>query len=110
LYGGKPANFLDVGGGANAKQVEEAFKLLQSDPNVKALLVIIFGGIMKCDVIAEGIITAAKNVGLKVPLVVRLEGTNVQLGVKLLQDSGLPIITATDLDDAAIKAVKTIKK
>lgn len=110
LYGGKPANFLDVGGGANAKQVEEAFKLLQADHKVQALLVNIFGGIMKCDVIAEGIITAAKNVGLKVPLVVRLEGTNVHLGVKLLQESGLPIITATDLDDAAQKAVKSIAK
>lgn len=108
LKGGSPANFLDVGGGADAKQVEEAFKILTADPNVKGLLVNIFGGIMKCDVIAEGIVTAAKNVGLNVPLVVRLEGTNVDLGVKLLQDSGLPIITATDLDDAAIKAVKAI--
>jgi len=110
LHGGKPANFLDVGGGANPKQVEEAFKLLQSDPAVKGILVNIFGGIMKCDVIAEGIITAAKVVGLRVPLVVRLEGTNVKNGVKLLQDSGLPIITATDLDDAALKAIKAISK
>jgi len=110
LHGSKPANFLDVGGGANPKQVEEAFKLLQSDPAVKGILVNIFGGIMKCDVIAEGIITAAKTVGLRVPLVVRLEGTNVKNGVKLLQDSGLPIITATDLDDAALKAIKAIAK
>jgi succinyl-CoA synthetase beta subunit len=88
--------------------VEEAFKILTSDKNVKGLLVNIFGGIMKCDVIAEGIVTAAKNVGLNVPLVVRLEGTNVELGVKLLEESGLPIITATDLDDAAAKAVAAI--
>jgi len=108
LHGGSPANFLDVGGGATAKQVEEAFKILTADPNVKGLLVNIFGGIMKCDVIAEGIVTAAKNVGLNVPLVVRLEGTNVDIGVKILSDSGLPIITATDLDDAAKKAVKAI--
>jgi succinyl-CoA synthetase beta subunit len=109
LHGGSPANFLDVGGGATAKQVEEAFKILTADTKVKALLVNIFGGIMKCDVIAEGIVTAAKNVGLNIPLVVRLEGTNVELGIKLLKDSGLPIITATDLDDAAKKAVLSCK-
>jgi len=108
LHGGRPANFLDVGGGASAKQVEEAFKLLQSDKNVKALLVNIFGGIMKCDIIAEGILAASKKLGLQVPMVVRLEGTNMALGVKLLQESGLPIITATDLDDAAKKAVAAL--
>ncbi|MCC7013526.1 MAG: ADP-forming succinate--CoA ligase subunit beta [Planctomycetes bacterium] len=110
LYGGEPANFLDVGGGASAEQVTAAFKILLADPNTKAVLVNIFGGIMKCDVIAQGIITAAKQVNLNVPLVVRLEGTNVEQGRKLLADSGLPIITATDLDDAAQKAVRSITK
>ena len=110
LYGGEPANFLDVGGGATAEQVEAAFKILLSDPNTRGVLVNIFGGIMKCDVIAQGIITAAKHVHLNVPLVVRLEGTNVELGRKALKESGLPIITATDLDDAASKAVEAVKK
>jgi succinyl-CoA synthetase beta subunit len=108
LHGGSPANFLDVGGGADEKQVEQAFKLLSSDPNVQAILVNIFGGIMKCDVIATGIVNAAKNLELAVPLVVRLEGTNVEIGNQILADSGLPIITASDLDDAAIKAVQAI--
>jgi succinyl-CoA synthetase beta subunit len=109
LHGGEPANFLDVGGGASASQVAEAFRILTSDPNVKAILVNIFGGIMKCDVIADGIISAAKTISMKVPLIVRLEGTNVDKGVKLLNESGLNIISATDLDDAAIKAVKAIQ-
>lgn len=109
LHGGSPANFLDVGGSANAKQVEQAFRILLSDKNVKAILVNIFGGIMKCDTIAEGIITAARNIDLPVPLIVRLEGTNVELGVKMLQESGLPIISATNLDDAAKKAVASIQ-
>jgi len=109
LHGGEPANFLDVGGGANEKQVEEAFKILTADPKVKALLVNIFGGIMKCDIIAKGIIAAAKNINLTHPLVVRLAGTNVDLGNKLLQESGIKVITATDLDDAAEKAVRAIK-
>jgi succinyl-CoA synthetase beta subunit len=108
LHGGSPANFLDVGGGANEQQVEEAFKILTADQQVKGLLVNIFGGIMKCDVIAQGIVNAAKKVGLEIPLVVRLEGTNVEKGVEILKDSGLPIITARDLDDAAIKAVNAI--
>ena len=110
LHGGAPANFLDVGGGASAAQVTQAFKILTSDPNVKALLVNIFGGIMKCDTIASGIITAAKEVGLKVPLVVRLEGTNVEKGKELIRNSGLNIIAANDLDDAAKKAVATVSK
>jgi succinyl-CoA synthetase beta subunit len=110
LRGGAPANFLDVGGGATAAQVTQAFKILTSDPNVKAILVNIFGGIMKCDTIATGIITAAKEVGLKVPLVVRLEGTNVEAGKALIKASGLNIIAANDLDDAAKKAVATVKK
>lgn len=110
LNGGWPANFLDVGGGATAKQVEEAFKILTADPKVKGLLVNIFGGIMKCDVIAEGIITAARNIKLNVPLVVRLEGTNVDKGIQMLKDSGLPIISATNLDDAAKKAVAAINQ
>jgi succinyl-CoA synthetase beta subunit len=106
FYGGSPANFLDVGGGANEEQVTEAFKILIGDKNVKAILVNIFGGIMKCDVIAQGIINAAKALRLSVPLVVRLEGTNVEAGKKLLAQSGLSLITADDLADAAQKAVK----
>ena len=105
FYGGSPANFLDVGGSATEEQVTEAFKILIADKNVKAILVNIFGGIMKCDVIAQGIINAAKTVKLSVPLVVRLEGTNVEAGKKLIVESGLPVITADDLADAAKKAV-----
>jgi succinyl-CoA synthetase beta subunit len=110
LNGGSPANFLDVGGGATKEAVTEAFKILTSDPQVKGLLVNIFGGIMKCDIIASGIIAAYKEVGLTVPLVVRLEGTNVELGIKLLKESGLPIITAQNLDEAASKAVAAVEK
>jgi len=110
LHGSSPANFLDVGGGASEKQVEEAFKILTGDPKVKAILVNIFGGIMKCDVIATGIVNAAKKVNLSVPLIVRLEGTNVEKGVQILQKSGIPLVTANNLDDAAIKAVASIKK
>src|SRR5437868_8375531 len=106
FYGGNPANFLDVGGGATEEQVTEAFKILVSDEKVKAILVNIFGGIMKCDVIAQGIIAAAKAVGLNIPLVVRLEGSNVEKGKQLLKESGLALITADDLGDAAEKAVK----
>ena len=109
LYGGSPANFLDVGGGATAEKVTEAFKIMLKNPNLKAILVNIFGGIMKCDVIAEGVVTAAKQVGLKVPLVVRLEGTNVDLGKKILAESGLPIISANDMGDAAQKVVAAAK-
>jgi len=109
LSGGSPANFLDVGGGANKDQVTAAFKLLMSDPKVKAVLVNIFGGIMRCDIIAEGIIAAAKDVGIKVPLVVRLQGTNVDQGRKLLADSGLNIITAERMDEAAEKVVAAAK-
>jgi succinyl-CoA synthetase beta subunit len=108
--GGKPANFLDVGGGANEQQVTEAFKILVADKNVKAILVNIFGGIMKCDTIAQGIINAVKAVSLPVPLVVRLEGTNVAAGKKLLEESNLPIIAADDLADAAKKVVAATKK
>ncbi len=106
FYGGNPANFLDVGGGASEEQVTEAFKILVADENVKAILVNIFGGIMKCDVIAQGIVNAVKTVQLPVPLVVRLEGTNVAAGKKIIADSGLPVTTADDLADAAQKAVK----
>src|SRR5438093_6735241 len=106
FYGGEPANFLDVGGGATEEQVTEAFKILIADKKVKAILVNIFGGIMKCDIIAQGIINAAKTVKLSVPLVVRLEGTNVEAGKKLIADSGLAVIAADDLADAAPKAVK----
>jgi succinyl-CoA synthetase beta subunit len=106
FYGGSPANFLDVGGSATEEQVTEAFKILVADKRVEAILVNIFGGIAKCDVIAQGIINAAKTVHLSVPLVVRLEGTNVEAGKKLLADSGLAVITADDLGDAAEKAVK----
>lgn len=105
LYGGEPANFLDVGGGATAERVTAAFKIILSDPNVKGILVNIFGGIMKCDVIAEGVIAAAKEVNLSVPLVVRLEGTNVEKGKEMMANSGLPIISADNLDDAAQKVV-----
>ncbi|WP_324564901.1 ADP-forming succinate--CoA ligase subunit beta [Amaricoccus sp.] len=109
LYGSEPANFLDVGGGATKEKVTEAFKIITSDPNVKGILVNIFGGIMRCDVIAEGVIAAVKEVGLQVPLVVRLEGTNVELGKKILNESGLAIIAADDLADAAEKIVKAVK-
>jgi succinyl-CoA synthetase beta subunit len=105
LYGGSPANFLDVGGGASAEKVTEAFKIMLKNPNVKAILVNIFGGIMKCDVLAAGIVTAAQQVKLTVPLVVRLEGTNADLGKKILLGSGLPIISASNMADAAQKAV-----
>ncbi|MCL4128218.1 UNVERIFIED_CONTAM: hypothetical protein GTU68_002369 [Idotea baltica] len=108
LHGGQPANFLDVGGGANAKQVTEAFEIILSDPNVKAVLVNIFGGIMKCSTIAEAIVVAAKQVGFKVPLVVRLEGTEVEEGRKILEESDVDLITATDLTDAASKVVETL--
>ena len=110
LYGGEPANFLDVGGGASRERVTAAFKLILSDPNVEGLLVNIFGGIMRCDVIAEGVVAAAREVSLTVPLVVRLAGTNVELGKKILEESGLPIIAADDLGDAAEKAVKAVKE
>jgi len=110
LYGASPANFLDVGGGANAEKVTEAFKLMLKNPNVKAILINIFGGIMKCDVIAQGVVAAARQVKLSVPLVVRLEGTNVDLGKKLLSESGLPIISAGNMADAAQKAVAAAKR
>ncbi|GGD01553.1 ADP-forming succinate--CoA ligase subunit beta [Aureimonas glaciei] len=109
LYGAEPANFLDVGGGANKEKVTNAFKIITADPNVKGILVNIFGGIMKCDVIAEGVVAAVKEVGLTVPLVVRLEGTNVELGKKILNESGLAITAADDLDDAAKKIVAAVK-
>jgi succinyl-CoA synthetase beta subunit len=105
LYGGNPANFLDVGGGASKEKVTEAFKLMLRNPNLKAILVNIFGGIMKCDVIAEGVVAAAREVHLSVPLVVRLEGTNVEMGKSILAESGLPIISGNDMADAAQKAV-----
>lgn len=108
LYGAKPANFLDVGGGANKERVTEAFKIIMSDSAVKGILVNIFGGIMKCDIIAEGIIAAAKDVGLNIPLVVRLAGTNFELGKQILANSGLKITAADDLADAAEKIVKAI--
>jgi succinyl-CoA synthetase beta subunit len=110
LYGGEPANFLDVGGGATAEKVTAAFKLILSDKNVKGVLVNIFGGIMKCDVIAEGVVSAAKEVDLNVPLVVRLEGTNVEKGKEIMASSGLPIISADDLGDAAQKVVDATQK
>ena len=105
LYGGSPANFLDVGGGATAEKVAEAFKLMLHNPNLQAILINIFGGIMKCDVIAEGVVAAVREVRLSVPLVVRLEGTNVDLGKRILSESGLPIISASTMSDAAEKAV-----
>jgi succinyl-CoA synthetase beta subunit len=109
LYGAEPANFLDVGGGASKEKVTAAFKIITADPAVKGILVNIFGGIMKNDVIAEGVVAAVREVGLKVPLVVRLEGTNVELGKKILRESGLNVIPADDLDDAAQKIVKAVK-
>jgi len=109
LYGGEPANFLDVGGGATAEKVTEAFKIMLRNPNLKAILVNIFGGIMKCDTIAEGVVAASKAVSLKVPLVVRMKGTNEDLGKKILADSGLPIITANNMAEAAEKVVAATK-
>ncbi len=109
LYGAEPANFLDVGGGATKEKVTAAFKIITADPRVKGILVNIFGGIMKCDVIAEGVVAAVRDVGLKVPLVVRLEGTNVELGKKIITDSGLNVLPADDLNDAAQKIVKAVK-
>jgi succinyl-CoA synthetase beta subunit len=110
LYGSSPANFLDVGGGATKERVTAAFKIILSDPNVEGILVNIFGGIMRCDVIAEGVVAAAREVSLNVPLVVRLEGTNVDLGKQILANSGLPIIAADNLADAAEKVVKAVKE
>src|SRR5882724_5252845 len=110
LYGGYPANFLDVGGGASRERVTTAFKLILSDANVEGILVNIFGGIMRCDVIAEGVVAAAREIGLAVPLVVRLEGTNVELGKKLLRESNLPILSADNLADAAEKIVKAVRE
>ncbi len=110
MFGGEPANFLDVGGGATTEKVSAAFRIITEDPNVQAIFVNIFGGIMKCDVIAEGVIAAAREVGLNVPLVVRLEGTNVELGKKLLADSGLPIISADSMADGAQKALAAISE
>ncbi|MDG1009054.1 MAG: ADP-forming succinate--CoA ligase subunit beta [Amylibacter sp.] len=109
LYGAEPANFLDVGGGATTEKVTEAFKIITSDPKVKGILVNIFGGIMRCDVIAEGVVTAVKEVGLQVPLVVRLEGTNVEAGKKILNESDVDVIAADDLADAAEKIVQAVK-
>ena len=110
LYGAEPANFLDVGGGASKEKVTAAFKLITADPRVKGVLVNIFGGIMRCDIVAEGILAAVKEVGLTLPLVVRLEGTNVELGKKIIAESGLNVINADDLDDAAQKVVMAVKK
>ena len=109
LYGESPANFLDVGGGATKEKVAAAFKIITSDPNVKGILVNIFGGIMKCDVIADGVVAAVKEVGLRVPLVVRLEGTNVDAGKEIIAKSNLNVTSADDLDDAAQKIVKAVK-
>jgi len=110
LYGAEPANFLDVGGGATKEKVTEAFKIIMSDDSVEGILVNIFGGIMRCDVIAEGVVAAARETQLAVPLVVRLAGTNVELGKKILAESGLTIIPADDLNDAAEKIVAAVKE
>ncbi len=110
LEGSEPANFLDVGGGATQERVTAAFKIITRDPNVKGILVNIFGGIMKCDVIAQGVVEASKEVGLNVPLVVRLEGTNVEKGKEIMANSGLPIISGDDLGDAAKKIVKAVRE
>ena len=109
LYGAEPANFLDVGGGASKEKVTAAFKIITADPNVRGILVNIFGGIMRCDVIAEGVVAAVREVGLQVPLVVRLEGTNVDQGKKIIDESGLNVISADDLDAAAQKIVNAVK-
>ena len=109
LYGSEPANFLDVGGGATKEKVTEAFKIITSDDAVKGILVNIFGGIMRCDVIAQGTVDAVKEVGLEVPLVVRLEGTNVEQGKQIIDNSGLNVISADDLDDAAKKIVAAVQ-
>jgi succinyl-CoA synthetase beta subunit len=109
LYGMAPANFLDVGGSATKEKVTAAFKIISSDPKVKGILVNIFGGIMKCDIIAEGVVAAVNEAGLKIPLVVRLEGTNVELGKKIIKESGLNVVPADNLDDAAQKIVKAVK-
>jgi succinyl-CoA synthetase beta subunit len=109
LYGEEPANFLDVGGGASEEKVTAAFRIITADPNVKGILVNIFGGIMQCDVIARGVVAAVKAVGLKVPLVVRLEGTNVEQGKQIIRSSGLNVIPADDLDDAAQKIVNAVR-
>ena len=108
LRGGEPANFCDLGGGVSSKQVADAFRIVSSDSNVKAILINIFGGIVQCDTIATGIVEAVKEVKLDMPLVVRLEGTNVEAGKKILADSGVALIQADDLDDAAVKAVAAI--
>ncbi|HUS35535.1 MAG TPA: succinate--CoA ligase subunit beta, partial [Verrucomicrobiae bacterium] len=109
-FGGSPANFLDVGGGASREQVTAAFRIILSDPHVKGILVNIFGGIMQCDVIAAGIVEAVKETGLKLPLVVRLEGNNVELGKKILRESGLPLISGDSMADAAKKIVEAVGK
>jgi succinyl-CoA synthetase beta subunit len=109
LYGAEPANFLDVGGGASKDKVAAAFKIITADPKVKGILINIFGGIMKCDVIAEGVVAAVKEVGLRVPLVVRLEGTNVDEGKAIIAASKLNVVSAEDLDDAAQKIVKAVR-
>jgi succinyl-CoA synthetase beta subunit len=109
LYGLEPANFLDVGGSATKEKVAIAFKIILSDPNVKGILVNIFGGIMRCDIIADGVVTAAREMGITVPLVVRLEGTNVELGKKILSESGLKIVAADNLADAAKKITDEVK-
>src|SRR5262249_44804785 len=109
LFGAEPANFLDVGGGADQAKVSAAFKIITADPKVKGILINIFGGIMKCDVLAEGVVAAVKEVGLNVPLVVRLEGTNVTEGKRIIRESGLNVISADDLEDAARKIVKAVK-
>jgi succinyl-CoA synthetase beta subunit len=109
LHGAEPANFLDVGGGASKERVTEAFKIILSDPRVKGVLVNIFGGIMRCDTIAEGIIAAAREMHIAIPLIVRLEGTNVALGKRMLRESGLAITPADDLDDAVKKVVAAVK-
>jgi succinyl-CoA synthetase beta subunit len=107
--GGNPVNFLDVGGGASAEQIENGFRILQSDPNVKAILINIFGGILRCDRLANGVVQAAEKVGMKVPVIIRMEGTNLEEGRKILADSGLSLINATDLKDAAQKLTEAIQ-